>query len=81
MRSVGREPSLAMIGAVFDFDPLPALASYPGPKLIIDTPHGDGPTALHRQLPDVSRKVIAGTVFSSTGQYCRSLSRVQPGRP
>jgi pimeloyl-ACP methyl ester carboxylesterase len=60
MRSVGREPSLAMIGAVFDFDPLPDLARYPGPKLIIDTPHGDSPTALHRQLPDVSRKVIAG---------------------
>ena len=47
MKSVGREPSLAMIGAIFEFDPLPALARYPGPKLIIDTPHGDGPTALH----------------------------------
>lgn len=61
MRSIGREPSLAMIGAVFDFDPLPALARYPGAKLIIDTEHGDSPTALHRQLPDVSRKVITGT--------------------
>ena len=61
MRSVGREPSLAMIGAIFDFDPLPDLGRYPGPKLIIDTPHGDSPTALHRQLPDVSRKVIIGT--------------------
>lgn len=60
-RSIEREPSLAMIGAIFDFDPLPALTHYPGPKLIIDTPHGDSPTALHRQLPDVSRKVIAGT--------------------
>jgi pimeloyl-ACP methyl ester carboxylesterase len=61
MRSVDREASLAMIGAIFDYDPLPDLHSYPGPKLIIDTPHGDSPTALHRQLPDVSRKVIAGT--------------------
>jgi pimeloyl-ACP methyl ester carboxylesterase len=61
MRSVGREASLAMIGAIFDYDPLPSLHSFPGPKLIIDTPHGDSPTALHRQLPDVSRKVIAGT--------------------
>jgi pimeloyl-ACP methyl ester carboxylesterase len=60
-RSIEREPSLAMIGAIFDYDPLPALTRYPGPKLIIDTPHGDSPTALHRQLPDVSRKVIAGT--------------------
>jgi pimeloyl-ACP methyl ester carboxylesterase len=61
MRSVGREASLAMIGAIFDFDPLPALQRYSGPMLIIDTPHGDSPTALHRQLPDVSRKVIEGT--------------------
>ena len=50
-----------MIGAIFDFDPLPALQRYSGPMLIIDTPHGDSPTALHRQLPDVSRKVIEGT--------------------
>jgi pimeloyl-ACP methyl ester carboxylesterase len=61
MPSIGREASLAMIGAIFDFDPLPALARYPGPKLIIDTAHGDSPTALYRQLPEVSRKVIAGT--------------------
>ncbi|HXE48980.1 MAG TPA: alpha/beta hydrolase [Ramlibacter sp.] len=61
MRTMGREPSLAMIGAIFDYDPLPALHSYPGPKLIIDTSHGDSPAALHRQMPDVSRKVIAGT--------------------
>ncbi|HWP11518.1 MAG TPA: alpha/beta hydrolase [Ramlibacter sp.] len=61
MRGIGREASLAMIAAVFDFDPLPALARYPGPKLIIDTPHGDNPAALYRQLPEVSRKVIAGT--------------------
>lgn len=61
MRGIGREASLATIGALFDFDPLPALASYPGPKLIIDTAHGDSPTALYRLLPDVSRKVIEGT--------------------
>jgi pimeloyl-ACP methyl ester carboxylesterase len=61
MRAIGREPSLAMIGAIFEFDPLPDLARYPGPKLIIDTSHGDNAMALHRQVPDVSRKVIAGT--------------------
>ena len=61
MRSIGREASLAIIGAIFEFDPLPALTAYDGPKLIIDTAHGDGPTALHNQLPDVKRKVIEGT--------------------
>jgi pimeloyl-ACP methyl ester carboxylesterase len=61
MRRIGREPSLAMIAAIFAFDPLPALRSYPGPKLIIDTPHGDGPTALYKQLPEITRKVVTGT--------------------
>lgn len=61
MRSVGRAASLAIIGAILAYDPLPALTSYDGPKLIIDTKHGDGPTALHNQLPDVKRKVIEGT--------------------
>jgi pimeloyl-ACP methyl ester carboxylesterase len=61
MRSVGREASLAIIGAIFGYDPLPALSAYNGPRLIIDTPHGDGPTALHNQLPDIKRKVIDGT--------------------
>jgi pimeloyl-ACP methyl ester carboxylesterase len=59
--SVGREASLAMISAIFEFDPLPDLGRYPGPKLIIDTAHGDSPTALYRQLPDVARKVIDET--------------------
>jgi len=61
MKRVPKEPSLAMIRAVFAYDPMPALAAYPGPKLIIDTPHGDGPTALHNQVPEVPRKVIEGT--------------------
>jgi pimeloyl-ACP methyl ester carboxylesterase len=61
MHRVQREPSLAMIEAIFAFDPLPALRSYPGPKLIIDTTHGDGDTALYKQLPEVTRKVITGT--------------------
>ena len=61
MRRIQREPSLAMIEAIFAFDPLPALRAYPGPKLIIDTPHGDGDTALYKQLPEVTRKVVTGT--------------------
>jgi pimeloyl-ACP methyl ester carboxylesterase len=61
MRRIQREPSLAMIEATFAFDPLPALRAYPGPKLIIDTTHGDSDTALYKQLPEVTRKVVTGT--------------------
>ena len=61
MHRVEREPSLAMIEATFAFDPLPALRAYPGPKLIIDTAHGDSDTALYKQMPDITRKVVTGT--------------------
>jgi pimeloyl-ACP methyl ester carboxylesterase len=61
MQRVPREASLAIIAAVFAYDPLPALQKYEGPVLIVDTAHGDGPTALHTQLPQVPREVIDGT--------------------
>lgn len=60
-RGIDRTLSLALAAAMFAFDPLPPLRSYPGPQLIIDTPHGDGPSALHEQLPDITRKTVEGT--------------------
>ena len=62
MRRVQRDSSMAMIEATFAFDPLPALARYSGPKLIIDTPHnGEGPEALHGQAPQVERRLVEHT--------------------
>jgi len=63
MAPISREASLAMIGAIFAYDPLPKLAAYTaaGPILLIDTPHGDGPQALHSQMPALPRRVITGT--------------------
>lgn len=61
MARIPRDASLAMIRAVFDFDPTPALRNYHGPILLIDTPHGDGPGALHAQVPGAEREVIEGT--------------------
>ena len=58
---VSPEAALSLIDATLAFDPMPALNAYPGPKLFIDTRHGDGRTALYRQTPDVSRRVISGT--------------------
>jgi pimeloyl-ACP methyl ester carboxylesterase len=56
-----REDALSIIGAVFAYDPLPALRAYQGPKLLVDTPHGEGPQSLHTQAPEIPRKVIMGT--------------------
>lgn len=61
MRSVPREAALSIIHETFRFDPLPALNAYRGPKLAIATPQGDTPQALHRLVPDLPRKLIAGT--------------------
>jgi len=61
MARVPREAALAMIRAIFAYDPLPALRAYPGPKLIVDTPHGDSPGALYRLVPEIPRKVMGGT--------------------
>ena len=58
---VPREAAVSLIDAAFAFDPVPALLAYPGPKVIIDTRHGEGRNALYRQVPDVPRQVIAGT--------------------
>lgn len=61
MARVPQDASLAMIHALFDYDPLPALNAYHGPKLLVDTDHGDSPGALHNLAPDIPREVIAGT--------------------
>jgi pimeloyl-ACP methyl ester carboxylesterase len=61
MKNLPREPSLEIIKAIFAYDPLPALRAYPGPKLIVDTPHGEGPGSLHNLAPEIPRKVITGT--------------------
>jgi pimeloyl-ACP methyl ester carboxylesterase len=60
-RSVARADALAMIEATFAHDPLPALAAYRGPTLLVDTEHGDGPDALHRQAPQIERRLLGAS--------------------
>jgi pimeloyl-ACP methyl ester carboxylesterase len=61
MKRLPREAALKIIEAIFAYDPLPALRAYAGPKLLVDTPHGEGPASLHSQMPDIPRKVVTGT--------------------
>lgn len=56
-----RNASRALIRATFDFDPLPPLARYRGPKLIVIPGDEDSADALHRQAPDVPSTRIANT--------------------
>jgi pimeloyl-ACP methyl ester carboxylesterase len=61
MESLPRARSIALIRATFAYDPRRALKAYSGPKMLVDTPHGDAPGALHALAPRIPRKVITGT--------------------
>lgn len=61
MKKVPQDASLTMIEAIFMYDPVPALRKYPGPKLIVDTPHGESPGALYHLAPEIPRQVITDT--------------------
>ncbi len=56
-----RDAGIAVIRALFAFDPLAALDAWRGPVLAVTTQHEDQPTDLHRLKPDLPRKVIANT--------------------
>jgi pimeloyl-ACP methyl ester carboxylesterase len=58
---IQREPSMAIISAIFAFDPLPPLVAYSGPKLVIDATRADSPGALFRQAPGIRYQLIDGT--------------------
>lgn len=56
-----RAVSLSLIQAIFDYDPVPALRRYRGPKLAVITPDQDNPYDLHRLVADVPHKVVTDT--------------------
>jgi pimeloyl-ACP methyl ester carboxylesterase len=60
-RALSKDLSLALIGETFAFDPQPGLAKYGGPKLLLDTAHGESPTSLAKLNPKIKRQVIPET--------------------
>ena len=61
MKRMPRDDSLAIIKGIFAYDPMPALNKYPGPKLLMVTPHGESPGSLHNLASDAPRRVVNGT--------------------
>jgi len=59
--AVRQDAAVAQIRALFAYDPTPALRAYTGPMLIVDTPQGEGPGALHTLAPNVPRTVVRET--------------------
>jgi pimeloyl-ACP methyl ester carboxylesterase len=52
------DAAMAIIGALFAYDPTADLRAYTGPKLIIDSPAPETPGSLHALAPDAPRKVV-----------------------
>ena len=61
MKTMSKEASLRIIRAAFDFDPLPALQRYPGPKLVLFTSSGDTPNDLQNQVPSIPHRRFEST--------------------
>ncbi len=55
------EAALAIIKAIFEFDPVAALNKYPGPKLAIITPQNNTPADLHKLVENLPHKEITNT--------------------
>lgn len=62
MNKFSKETNLAIIRSIFQYDPLPSLRKYNGPKLIISSELEEKqPDALAKQMPNVQNKIIKGT--------------------
>ena len=61
MNTISKEASLRIIRAAFEFDPLPSLQRYPGPKLVLYTASGDTPNDLQNLMPGVPHRRIEST--------------------
>lgn len=79
MRRIPRKASKAMVAATFAYDPSAALAAFKGPAMLIDTPHGDGPGALHLLATHAQQQRMAGTSHWPHLDDPRSFNRVLDG--
>lgn len=85
LRRISNKDSKAMIAAALAYDASPALASYRGPSLLVDTVHGETSGALHLLVPQVPRERITGTShwphLDDPARFNRVLDRFLCGVP
>jgi pimeloyl-ACP methyl ester carboxylesterase len=61
-RKIALDPSISIIKAMFDYDPVAPLKNYKGPVLIISTDReSQQPSTLAKQAKGIPNKIIAGT--------------------
>ncbi len=61
LRLARRDVVVATFRGGLAYDPVPALRSYPGPKLAVVSDLNEGPYSLRRAVPELPCRVMAGT--------------------
>jgi pimeloyl-ACP methyl ester carboxylesterase len=61
MKKLSKEACLAIIREMFNYDPLPDLSKYSGPKLIVYSAREAQPNSLFKQVPWVPNRMVQGT--------------------
>ena len=60
-RAVPRDAGLQIIRASFEYDPVPALQRYAGPKLAVTSPDATTPNDLHNLAGGITHEIMSGT--------------------
>jgi len=58
---IPEEMARQIIRATFEFDPVPSLEAYDGPRLTVSTPQEDPVQELHELVPGVAHETVEGT--------------------
>ncbi len=62
VKKISKEASVKLVKTIFDYNPLPDLIKYNGPRLIIATQREEQqPNSLAKQAPEIPRKTVEGT--------------------
>lgn len=64
MRDLRNTPKVTVVGttkALFNYNPVPALTDYNGPKLTVITPLNEIPFGLHNLVPELPHIMVTGT--------------------
>jgi pimeloyl-ACP methyl ester carboxylesterase len=61
MEHLSPDAATRMIAATFEYDPVPDLRAYPGPRLAITTSSSATPNDLQALVPEVDHEQVAGT--------------------
>jgi len=61
LRRLARKTVVELTTSSLEYDPLPPLRGYRGPKFAIHTPLNDAPSSLHNTIPGIQHTAIRGT--------------------